>query len=272
MKIIIFSLFCLFSFNLHALSPDYYYKKGKIYDDGDWNEQNFNLLLLNYTTAANLGHIQANVRLGHFYRYKRIDKVKEAYWLTQAAKLGDADSQFDVAYFYLYGDGVTQDREKALDWFFKAAKQGHVGTQHLLGNFYSHKFKQWGFMPLDYTKAIYWYTEAAYNGDNVAQSYLADMYLKGKGTPVNLKKAFRWFRKSAESGNELTQYKLGLMYQNGEGVIPSNIHAYAWFALSALNGVEDGLKSRDMIAKKLTPSGLEKAQSLAVEFSESRFH
>jgi hypothetical protein len=64
---------------------------------------------------------------------------------------------------YLNGDGVPQDYLEAVRWFKKAAEQGFLLSQILLGNIY---FNGDG-MPQDYSEAVKWYRKAT------EQSYYA---------------------------------------------------------------------------------------------------
>jgi len=52
--------------------------------------------------------------------------------LHRVAEQGDADAQFNLGYSYFTGQGVTQDYTKAVEWFGKAAAQGHVGAKDWL--------------------------------------------------------------------------------------------------------------------------------------------
>src|SRR5690349_5773152 len=47
-------------------------------------------------------------------------------WALRAAEMGHPDAQFTLATFYYSGKGVGASREKALQWFRKAAEQGHL--------------------------------------------------------------------------------------------------------------------------------------------------
>ena len=53
--------------------------------------------------------------------------------LIKSAEAGDRESQYDLAYKYRYGKGVTQDLESAVFWFKKAAAQGHVDATYMVG-------------------------------------------------------------------------------------------------------------------------------------------
>ena len=47
-----------------------------------------------------------------------------------------AVAQFNLALMFEKGLGGTQDDAQAVEWFRKAAKQGHAGAQHNLGDMY----------------------------------------------------------------------------------------------------------------------------------------
>ena len=70
------------------------------------------------------------------------------------------------------GLGVQQSYEKAVKWYTKAAKQGHVKAQYNLGNCYLNRRG----IEQDYKyaeeDALEWYTEAAKQGYAPAQCML----------------------------------------------------------------------------------------------------
>ncbi|MCC8100144.1 MAG: cell envelope integrity protein TolA, partial [Clostridiales bacterium] len=47
----------------------------------------------------------------------------------KAARLGDADAQYNLGVCYNNGIGVTEDKAKAADWWEQAARQGHAVAQ-----------------------------------------------------------------------------------------------------------------------------------------------
>ena len=53
------------------------------------------------------------------------------------------------------------------------------------------------------------------------------------------------------------------MYAVGQGVIQDYASVHMWFNLSSASGNADGAKNRDIIAKKMTPQQIEKAQDMA---------
>ena len=69
----------------------------------------------------------------------------------------------------------------------------------------------------------------------------------------------------AEQGDARAQYNLGQMYYDGKGVLQDYVYAHMWFNVVAFNGDEGGGKARDIVAKKMNATQLNKAQELARE-------
>lgn len=61
---------------------------------------------------------------------------------------------------------------------------------------------------------------------------------------------------------------LGFSYLLGQGVPQDNKKAYSWFSLGAMSGDAISVKFRDEVASKLTPQGLEEAQTLAAQYQK----
>ncbi len=94
------------------------------------------------------------------------------------------------------------------------------------------------------------------------------MYFDGRGTPQDYAEAVRWFRPAAEQGNADAQNNLGFMYGNGNGVTQDYVQAHMWFNLAAAPGDKTGRENRDILAKRMTPADISKAQVLAREWME----
>ena len=77
--------------------------------------------------------------------------------------------------------------------------------------------------------------------------------------------ALREWKPRAEQGGAYAQYNLGQMYRKGEGVPQDYVYAHMWWNVVASNGDENGGKVRDLVAKKMTATQIEKAQELARE-------
>ncbi|CAI3951646.1 unnamed protein product [Commensalibacter communis] len=73
-------------------------------------------------------------------------------------------------------------------------------------------------VPLDYKKAVEYYTKAANQGDATAQTNLGIMYSNGKGISQSYQKAEEYFLKAAKQGYGDAYFNLAVMYGQGKGV------------------------------------------------------
>ena len=83
--------------------------------------------------------------------------------------------------------------------------------------------------------------------------------------------ALREWKPLAEQGYARAQSNLGYMYVKGQGVIQDKVYAHMWWNIAASSGHKDLVKKRDIIAKQMTPSQLEKAQDLARECVRKKY-
>ena len=56
------------------------------------------------------------------------------------------------------------------------------------------------------------------------------------------------------------------MYENGYGVLQDYIRAHMWYNIAASSGNKMASKNRDIVAKRMSPAQLAKAQQLARNF------
>ncbi|MCD8367240.1 MAG: sel1 repeat family protein, partial [Clostridiales bacterium] len=66
----------------------------------------------------------------------RQDKAKAVYWYEKAAQQGDAKAQYNLGVCYYNGEGVTRNRTKAKEWFQKAADQGVEQAKAILRKYF----------------------------------------------------------------------------------------------------------------------------------------
>jgi len=106
----------------------------------------------------------------------------------------------------------------------------------------------------------------AQRGDANAQFYLGNMYDNGLGVTQIHKLAVKWYRKAAEQGIAQAQYNLGNMYYDGRGITQHYVSAHMWWNIAASSGHENATKYRNIVAKQMSPSQIEKAQDMAREW------
>ncbi|KAG0272571.1 hypothetical protein BGZ95_011679 [Linnemannia exigua] len=148
------------------------------------------------------------------------------------AESGDKDAQFFLGHKYYHAQGVPQDYQTAMDWFFKAADQGHICARHEVGWLYHHGHG----VPQDYSLAMDWYLKAAKQGHAPAQSNIGDLYAKGHGVPQDYSLAKDWYLKAAYQGHPAAQNNIGWLYQNGCGVPQDHSSAMDWYLKAANHG------------------------------------
>jgi TPR repeat protein len=118
----------------------------------------------------------------------------------------------------------------------------------------------------DYGEALYWYGQAAVQGDANAQYRIGLMYDNGRGVVQDYTEAVRWYRMAAAQGVADAQSNLGEMYSYGEGVAKDYVRAYMWFSICAASGASaSAATSRDNIAARMTPQQIDEAQKMALE-------
>ena len=86
---------------------------------------------------AEQGNALAQAKLGSFYLLGRDglekDEKQAAVWMEKAANQGLVDAQVVMGAMYDRGMGVVGDRDKSTQWYEKAAAKGHGTSLAILG-------------------------------------------------------------------------------------------------------------------------------------------
>ncbi len=134
-----------------------------------------------YWRAAEKGDKEAQAALGRLFAEGRgvpQDGQQQLYWSKMAAEQGDENAQFALGKLYLEGREVTQNDAEAFALFAKAAQNGNADAQKALGDLYSTDNKA---VNQDREIAIDWYQRAARNNQPDALKSLAELHLNGDG-------------------------------------------------------------------------------------------
>lgn len=130
--------------------------------------------------------------------------------VSNAAERGNDGAQLLLAFEYLHGDAARKkDEKKAVFWFERAAVQGNVVAQKMLGDLY----EQGRGVSENLKVSADWRTKAALRGNTEAQVNLGRMYLVGAGVKKDTQKAEYWLHRAAIEGNSEAQFLLGKMYK-----------------------------------------------------------
>lgn len=129
--------------------------------------------------------------------------------LMRRAEAGDVDAQYSIAWLY-YGRTpcLPDDSAKRVDWYQKAATQGHGRAALWLGDSYlaGTGVKQ------DTDKAIHLYRQAAGTGNVRAMRKLGNLYSSGYRAPKGLAEAAKWYASAVDRGDRYSMDRLlGIM-------------------------------------------------------------
>lgn len=128
-----------------------------------------------------------------------------------------AEDLFAEGTRFFCGDGVAQNKERALELFTAAAEMGHTEAQYDVGLCY---WKGRYGKPFDWKQAVCWLEKAALKGNADAAYDLGTLYTDIiTGPPVrDYKKAAEWFARAADTGHAKALNDLGKCYAEGTGV------------------------------------------------------
>ena len=164
------------------------------------------------------------------------DDEKAVEWFRKAADQGHAEAQAQLGYMYLYGYGVDRKYYEAIKWYRKAAEQENVSAQVQLGYMYLNGYG----VVKDYAEALKWYGKAANQGHPSGMNGLGFMYQNGYGVNKDYAEAIKWYRMAAEKGNVSAKSNIATMYFNGFGVDQDYAEAFKWYREAAEQGEANG--------------------------------
>ena len=118
------------------------YKLGYMYEKGIGTHQNQYSAIYYYENAAAQGHAEAQYRLGNIYFLQAYDAIES----QEENGLSEGENEEDQEYLY----------NQTLNWYTKAAAQGHAAAQNKIGFMYA---KGLG-VEQDTTVALSWFTKA----------------------------------------------------------------------------------------------------------------
>ncbi len=187
--------------------------------------------LLAVLAAGALQPVWADVRAG-VSAYKRGDYAVALREFRTDAETGDRRAQYNLGVLFMSGRGVEKSKEKAAEWYLKAAEQGLPAAQHGLAILY---YRGQG-VAQNHLEAAKWFRKAADKGMANAQFNLGVMYFNAEGVEKNLTEVVKWISLSAGQNFADAQYWLGIMYENGVGLASNPKEALKWFQLAAEKG------------------------------------
>ena len=158
--------------------------------------------------------------------------------LFSLATAGDVDAQEKIGDKYAYGWGMPMDKSKAIYWYKRASEQGSCSAQIEMLRIYSDE------MCCKYglQDAMDWWRKLAEKGDKTALHVHGLIYYWGVLVPRDLNQAFDCLMKAALQHNPYVHFRIGHMYEFGEGVRKNSLKAKYWYDKVA-EGMENPIRS-----------------------------
>ena len=167
-------------------------------------------------------------------------------WYRKAAEQGHADAMKYIGSMYELGEGEPKDLVKASDWYRRAADKGNVTAMYNLGVMYA---KGKG-VAQNGAKAIQWYRQAAALGDSDAMNNLGVCNETGQGVAESPVEAARWYQMAADKGHAEAMVNLGRLYENGKGVSKDRNRAILLYEKAAALGNGSAMNSLGMASEE----------------------
>lgn len=131
------------------------------------------------------------------------DYVKALKVWRPLAQAGDADAQFNLAQAYKLGRAVPQDMNAALDWYQKAATQGHVQAEDNYGLLLFQQNRR--------TEALPYLQRSAERGEERAQYLVGLALFNGDLVPRDWVRAYALMTRASAAGVDQASTALAQM-------------------------------------------------------------
>jgi TPR repeat protein len=159
-----------------------------------------------------------------------INHIEALYYFKISAEKGHMKSQYYLATYYEDGIYIEKNIEEAVKWCTKSAKQNYNNAQNLLGCYY----EIGKYIKKNVDEAFNLYKKSAIQGNISAQYNLASCYEYGTHSGgKNMEEAVKWYTKSAEQNYHRSQNNLGYLYENGLGTEKNMTEAIKWYKKSS---------------------------------------
>jgi len=150
----------------------------------------------------------------------------------------------------------------ARETFLRGALLGHAGAQYNIGAMcYAGEGGR-----RDVAAAVEWFRKAADQGHEEAQANLLGMHLMGLVKLPNPGELVPAVLGAADRGSAFAQYNAGELYASDEVVPADLVEAYKWFMLTTAQGFVAALARLTQIGLMLSPEQHEVARQRISEF------
>ena len=190
---------------------------------------------IQFIIAQKITHLQNVIHISESPKEPQEIFQEAVNHINQLANVqADHHAQFVLGLMFRQGHGMKKDLHKAVEWFQRAAQQGHIAALFEMGMlYYNNQMRS-----PDYKQSRRWLQLAAEQNFPAAQTNLGSLYLTGRGMEKpDYEKAFEWLQKAVKSGDPYAQYNLGLLYYYGMGVKQNISKVKKWCQKAALQDI-----------------------------------
>lgn len=163
------------------------------------------------------------------------DLDKAETWLLQSAQKGNVEAMWTLSELYY----ETHEKDKHVLWLTKAANNGYVLAQILLGKLFRYGNQDHGTYK-NPERSYKWLERAARTKDPQAFFELGKNYFYEIGNRSNPQKAFELISMAASEGCDDAYKLLGDCYRKGIGCEKNNKKAYKCYNQSSMHNHVDG--------------------------------
>jgi TPR repeat protein len=182
--------------------------------------------------AVKLGDPESAYEMGIFeetYRSGTPDWAAAARWLKIASERGFAGATTRLAIYQLNGKLGKPDPAEAVRLCRLAADQGDAEACFQLSSFY----REGKELPQDAVASAAWCRLAAERGLAVAQNEYGIMLVNGFGGSRNPREAAQWFERAAQRDIPAAVFNLAALYENGVGIAANPAEALRLYQAAA---------------------------------------
>lgn len=230
MRKITFFALCIFGFSsaislgLESEACSELLNKARDYENADNPEKNEEKLFSNYYEAAiackhaeneALKYLQAKAEagiscaeyfLGRYYgddRLSSCDEEKAFHWYSKAAEKNYPPALYKAARAYIDASGTKKDTELGGELLLKSAELGYRDAQTIAARYYTNFLEYYTRVyNRNYSKALYWFGEAAKLGSLESKFDMGVCYFHGLGARDDKSKAFEIWNSMLEELDE----------------------------------------------------------------------
>jgi TPR repeat protein len=145
---------------------------------------------------------------------------------------------YNLGLCFQCGHGVRASRERAFEWFARAARKGHAEAAVRCGRLVD--------AGAGGGSSFSWFQRAATLGHAEGDLGVAYSLLTGEGARKDARRALSLLNRAAQRGSSGAMYNLGVMFLDGNGVPHSKRKARMWLCRAAINGEKS---ARDVLRR-----------------------